>query len=142
MITEYGTVVELRGDCALIKTSKDSSCESCLSRHTCITDNEEEMIVEADNPVHARMGDRVLLTIGADTTIRAGLLLYVIPLLSFLVGILAGNALLAPLFPDYDTDLVAAATGALLLLTALIGLRIYGNMADTTGPKPRIERIV
>ncbi|MCP3676227.1 MAG: SoxR reducing system RseC family protein, partial [Deltaproteobacteria bacterium] len=89
MITEYGTVIELRGDCALIKTSKDSSCDSCLSRDSCITDNEEEMIVEADNPVHAKRGDKVLLAIGAETTIRAGLILYVIPLLSFLLGILA-----------------------------------------------------
>ena len=142
MITEYGTVIELRGECALIKTSKDSSCDSCLSRHSCITDNEEEMIVEADNPIHARMGDKVLLTIGAETTIRAGLILYVIPLISFLAGILGGNAFLSPLFPDYDPDLVAAATGALLLLTSLVGLRVYGSMADTTGPKPRVERIV
>ncbi|MFQ5330469.1 MAG: SoxR reducing system RseC family protein [Thermodesulfobacteriota bacterium] len=142
MITEYGTVIELRGECALIKTSKDSSCDSCLSRHTCITDSPEEMIVEAANPVHAERGDKVLLTIGADTTIRAGLLLYVIPLISFLVGILGGNALLSPLFTDYDPDLVSAATGAILLITSLVGLRIYGSMADTAGAKPRIERIV
>ncbi|MCP3676596.1 MAG: SoxR reducing system RseC family protein, partial [Deltaproteobacteria bacterium] len=100
------------------------------------------MIVEADNPVHAKRGDKVLLAIGAETTIRAGLILYVIPLLSFLLGILAGDAFLPPLFPNYGPELVAAATGALLLILALIGLRIYGNLADTTGHKPRIERVV
>ncbi|NOS36321.1 MAG: hypothetical protein GQ522_06775 [Deltaproteobacteria bacterium] len=142
MITEYGTVIELRGNCALIKTSKDSSCDSCLSRHSCITDTDQEMIVEADNPVHAKRGDKVLLTVGAGTSIRAGVTLYLIPLVCFIFGVVAGNAYLPPFFPHYSPDLVAAATGVLLLILALIGLRVYGNLADTTGYKPRIERIL
>ncbi|MFQ5586671.1 MAG: SoxR reducing system RseC family protein [Thermodesulfobacteriota bacterium] len=143
MISEYGTVIGLRGDCALIKTSKDTSCESCLSRNSCITTtNETEMIVEADNPVHAKKGDRVLLAVGPDTTIKAGFLLYLIPLACFIAGVLLSNVFLTPLFPRHNPDLVAAAGGGLLLILSFVGLRIYGNRADTTGHKPRIERIL
>jgi len=142
MITEHGTVIELRGECALIKTTRDSSCESCLSRHSCITDSETEMIVEADNPIHAQKGDRVLLSIGTETTLKAGVALYLVPLAFFIVGVLVGNTYVTPFFPDYGPDLVAAGTGVLFLFAAFIGLRAYGNAANMEVHRPQVERIL
>jgi sigma-E factor negative regulatory protein RseC len=143
MVEEEGIVVEVRNNSALIKTSRSPACEKCLSKQFCINMDEEEMVIEADNPLHAKEGDKVLITIGGATAIKAGIMFYLLPLVSFITGVLIGQMYIAPLIPGYSPDLVSAASGAILLVATFIGLRIYGKLIYSKKDyRPSIERII
>jgi sigma-E factor negative regulatory protein RseC len=143
MVEEEGIVVEVRGTCALIKTSRNPACEKCRSRQFCISTDETEMLIEAKNLIDAKEGDRVLITIGSATAIKAGFMFYLLPLAGFIIGVLIGQMYISPLTPGYSPDLVSAASGAILLVLTFIGIRIYGIFIYSKKDyRPSIERII
>lgn len=127
---EQGVIIESRGPTVLIKTKRTSSCDGCTSKKSCATVGENEMVIEADNPVGAHVGDRVLYEVGAASVIKAGLLLYLVPVVSFIVGVVLGQSAGPRYFPQYNSDLVSGLMGVGFLVIAFVGLKIYSATAE------------
>ncbi len=143
MIEEHGKVVEVKAGTVIVKTKKSVSCESCASKEACFSSDEEDMIVEADNPVGATVGDEVLFDVAASTILKAGALVYLVPLIFFIVGVVLGQVFGPDYFPDIDTDLVSAGLGFLFLLAAFVFIRIYARRAeDNKGFRPTVTKII
>lgn len=143
MIEEEGTVLELRGEAAIIKARRTTTCESCISKDLCKSLTETEMVVEADNPAGARVGDKVVFTIGAATLLKAGVLFYLLPLIAFITGVVTGQVLIPSVLPGKNPDLASAAFGFLFLALTLVGLRLYGRNAEKKSKlRPRVLRVV
>ncbi|MCK5236730.1 MAG: SoxR reducing system RseC family protein, partial [Deltaproteobacteria bacterium] len=84
MIEEQGQVIEVKENIATIRAERTSACDSCSSKKSCATVSEEEVLVEAINDIGAKAGDNVIFTVGAGTLLKAGILIYVLPLLMFI----------------------------------------------------------
>ncbi len=127
---EHGIVVENKGTVVLIKAKRTSACDSCAASKSCHSIGEEEVLVEADDPVGAKVGDRVAYEVSASAIIKAGMLLYLVPLLSFIGGLVLGSAASALFFTGLNPDLVSGIFGAVFLAGAFIGLKLYGRRLE------------
>ena len=143
MIEEEGTVIELRQDSALIKAERTTACDSCSSKSRCQTLSDTDAVVEALNTVGARSGDHVVFTVGAGTILKAGVLLYLFPLIGFIAGVVAGQAA-SGFFPaSWNKDLVSAVFGFALLSVVYLALSFYSRAAQTKSAyMPTIVRVI
>lgn len=140
---EHGVVVENKGATVLIKTERKSSCDSCASKKLCQSIGETDMLIEADNPVGANVGDLVVYEVGAGSVIKAGMLLYLVPLLSFILGIVLGEEASGRFFAGQNPDLVAGIFGFLFLGAAFVGLKLYGRRLERNKAyRPHVLKVV
>ncbi len=140
---ESGVIVQLKGTMALIRAERSSSCDSCAQKKSCHGGSSgTDAFVEAENRVGARVGDHVVFTVSAGSVIKAGLLLYLFPIISFIIGVVLGQTVAARLLPGQNPDLVSGVLGAVFLALAFAGLKIYGSLADRKRSfRPQILRV-
>lgn len=121
---EEGTVLAVHGDVAEVLLRRSRLCEGCGS--CCVVVDSDTMLAEADNPVGAEKGDRVIVDLPADRSIHAALILYGIPLLAFLVGYGLGALLGAAVFGGgYAVPLGLIFAFASLAISYILISRIY-----------------
>ncbi len=140
---EHGVVVEDKGATVVVKTVRGSSCESCASKRSCQTMGETEMLIEVQNTVGARVGQNVVFTVGAASVMKAGMLFYLVPVLSFIFGVVLGQTVAIKVFPNQNPDLVSGLLGVILLAVSFFGLKIYSRRLEKDSSfRPRILRVV
>ena len=127
MIEEQGTIIETRGEIAIIKAKRGAGCDSCGSKEMCHPSEDEDMLVDARNPIDAPAGSEVIFTVPASTVLKAGALVYLMPLLCFIAGIVIGQIAAPELMPERNKDLVSAFLGFAFVIAAFGFLRIYGR---------------
>lgn len=143
MIEETGIVVENKGETVLIRAERTSSCESCAQKSVCHTGGGGDMLIEADNPIGAKKGDYVVFTVGAGSVLKAGILLYLVPVLCFIFGVVLGQAASKRAFPALNADLVSGILGLVFLIIAFIGLKVYGKFVEKDRSyRPHVLRVV
>ncbi len=145
MIEEHGIVVQCKDGTALIKTHKSSACDGCASKKSCATGQagSDEAFIEADNYVGASVGDRVTFSVGAGSVLKAGALLYLVPILSFIFGVVIGQTkTITGLFHGANPDLLSGAFGVAFLALAFIGLKVYSSFLDKNRTfRPKVLRV-
>lgn len=140
---EMGLVIEERGATVLIKTEKSSSCDNCATKSACHSLSDSEMVIEAENAVGAHKGDYVAFSAGAVSVMKAGVLLYLVPVLSFIAGVVIGQTVVTDYFPAYNPDLVSGVLGVVFLAAAFIGLKLYSRRVEKDESyRPRVLRVV
>jgi len=140
---EKGIVVEEKGSTVMIRTDRKSSCDSCATKSLCQGIGESDMLIEAENLVGAHVGDHVVVTVGAASVLKAGVLLYLVPVLSFILGLVLGQTVVAAYFPRQNPDLVSGVLGAVFLLAAFVGLKLYNRTLEKGRTHmPRVLRVV
>ncbi len=141
---EHGTVVGKKERTVVIRAERTTSCDSCASKKSCHSGAGagNEILIEAEDTVGAKIGDRVAFSVSAGSVLKAGVLIYLVPVLSFIGGVVLGQTLLSGALPGYNADLVAGATGALFLALAFLGLKGYGKLSERKGGlRPRVLRV-
>ena len=145
MTIEQGIVTKIGSEgptTAWVKTVPSGPCSSCSSRHSCHTGpSGEEREVEVLNTAGATVGDRIQLSIGTGSLLKATFLLYMFPILSMLVGGLVANAVAARYFSD--TSLLSALAALICLVIAMAVVRKRGErMAQQEAYRPKIIRVI
>ncbi|MBI5344509.1 MAG: SoxR reducing system RseC family protein [Deltaproteobacteria bacterium] len=125
---EHGVIVKDKGLTALIKAERTTACEKCVQKDSCLSTSDVDMLIEADNPIGAKPGDHVVFTIGAGSIVKAGMLLYLVPIVSFIAGVVLGQTLAKRAFTDWNPDLVSGVLGLIFLAATFIGLKVYGKV--------------
>lgn len=141
---EHGIVVRKNGQTAVIKAQRSTSCDSCSSKKSCHSGagQDNDILIEAEDTIGTNIGDRVVFSASAGSVLKAGALLYLLPVVFFIGGVVFGQAVLAGILPDYNTDLVAGVTGAVCLGLAFLGLKAYGALSERKGSlRPRVLRV-
>ncbi len=101
------------------------------------------MLVEAQNSIGAKVGDHVLYSVGAGSIIKAGLLLYLMPILAFIAGVVLGTYSAPHYWPNANPDLITGIFGLVFLLLAFTALKLYSRFTtDKTNYMPQILRVV
>jgi len=141
---EQGIVVELKANnTALVKAKRTSTCESCASKKSCSTRSSgDDMFVETENTIGASKGDHVVFAVSAGTIMKTGLLVYLMPVIAFLAGIVLGQKVVAPMLPNINSDLVSGALGLIFLIDAFVLLKIYNQYMEKKGGimRPKLLR--
>lgn len=127
MIEEIGTVVETRGNLALVRTERGGACAGCGSANFChMVEGEKEAVVEAENRLHAAVGQKVRVAIPVTTFLAGTLFLYMFPLVGLFLGMACGF-FIARRLPGADHDLLAAVGSLAGLSLFLLIQRLLNN---------------
>lgn len=140
---ETGTVIQLKGTTALIRAERSSSCDSCAQKKSCHGGaSGTDAFIEAENLIGAQVGDHVVFSVSAGSVIKAGMLLYLFPIASFIIGVVLGQTVAVRVFPEQNPDLVSGVLGAVFLALAFAGLKIYSSFIDRKRSfRPQILRV-
>ena len=141
---EYGIVVEKKERTAVIKAERTTSCDNCASKKSCHSGGgaDNEILVEAEDLLGTKVGDRVAFSVSAGSVLKAGVLLYLVPIAFFIGGVVLGQTVLTGVLPGYNADLVAGATGVVFLALAFLGIKGYGALSERKGSlRPKVLRV-
>jgi sigma-E factor negative regulatory protein RseC len=83
---QLGIVVETKGHMATIRAQRHGDCKDCG-----LCPGQDAMMVEARNPVDAKVGQRVAFEIQQVNMLQAAFIVYLLPLVLAFLGALAGG---------------------------------------------------
>jgi len=87
-MTETGTVIKLKKDLAVVRIERKSACDSC--KMCAIRPNSPHIDVNVKNEVSAKVNDIVEIYLTDGAVIKSSLIVYVIPLVFALIGLIIG----------------------------------------------------
>jgi len=140
-MTEYGQVVDVKGDVAHVKFMRSSACGKCQACGMLSAQN--EIVVQVKNEYVAAVGDMVAVSIRMKKAMRASVLAYVFPLLMLVLGVFFGWLMtdVWHVFQNADTTMAlfaiifAAISFFLLKLAAPLYNKSVGNVYRMMGKK-------
>jgi len=124
-------VVGFDGELARIRLESAAGCGGCGSRGTCGSGGRAAQVVRMRLPGHARLGDRVTVSMPSSSVALAGLLGYLLPPGCLLLGtiIAAGR---------YEGDAAAVLGAGLGLVAGLLLARLIAYFALGRGANPAV----
>jgi sigma-E factor negative regulatory protein RseC len=141
MSAERGTVEKTEAGWAWVKTKRSSACSSCASRHHCLTQGGDQMLVKAQNTARAQKGDEVELYLSTKTKLTGTAIVYLIPVLGIFVGAFSANPLSAAIgiSPSLGMALFTL-TG--LVLSIFLMRYLANRMNSKQALTPLVKRVV
>ncbi|MEA5083115.1 MAG: SoxR reducing system RseC family protein [Lachnospiraceae bacterium] len=139
-MAEKGIVTGIKNDLVVIKMTRTEACAKCRA---CIAGmSEKEMIMEADNQCNAQVGDWVELELTENGFFFAVMIMYGIPLLAFLAGILLSYFVIMPRFmPLTNPDLPSFLIGLVFTGVAYLWIRSQEHRWEAKKYRPIAARI-
>lgn len=128
---EIGTVISTGAGSAQIRIRTSDGCEECTAKLFCSPGSEDDHTVVASDPVGVHPGDSVRIIIRGETMFKAAAILYGIPLLLLLAGLLLGMLVVTPFFLPRELFAVTLAlvpTGAWYLFLLVSGKEVSRSM--------------
>ena len=86
-LRSVGTVTEITGDKAKVVFKRTKACANC---DACLHFGSDEAAAEIKNTLNAQVGDRVEIAIRSGSMLKAGFILYLIPLAALIAGVYFG----------------------------------------------------
>jgi len=130
MIEETGIVKEVDGIMAKILIRRRGTCEGCAVRGICEPAG-EGMEIEALNPVMAKPGQKVKVSIKPRTYLKGTIFVYGFPLVSFIAGVIIGKNIGEAYFKKISSDIVSAILGFAALIISFLIVKIWSRKAET-----------
>jgi sigma-E factor negative regulatory protein RseC len=142
-VDRVGTVIEEKGDTAVVQMQRHLSCENC-GRCGGILGNEDrrQLVVEVLNPIKAVAGQKVLVESEARRVIFISFMLYIVPLAGLVAGILLWLKLAEVLGLGGAPEPAAAGVGFALMALIFFAIRIWDRRASKSNKyKPVITAL-
>jgi sigma-E factor negative regulatory protein RseC len=142
MIEETGIVQKTEGIMATVLVQKRGACEGCKATGTCEM-TQEGMVIEALNPVQAKPGQTVSISITPISYLKGTMLVYGLPMVALIAGAVIGKNISDKFFESFNSDLSAAIVGFAAFFAAFMFARVWSSKAEgRTEHKPVIEKII
>lgn len=143
MIEEFGTIVELKGrEIAVVLCKRNSACDHCPSSGACqIGSDSESMLVEAFNPIGAKVSDRVKVITSTKHFLQSSFMLYIVPVIGLLIGALIGQEIGQTLDVSIDPSLLSAIFGVAFLVGTFLCIKVGTRALKREIFMPRIVAI-
>ena len=126
-----GTVTELNGNNAKVVFTRSKACGDC---HACVSFGSDQAETELANTLGAKVGDRVSIELHSGSVFTASLIMYGIPLVALLAGVLIGS---------FISDLFTAVCGIGAAVIAFLIIRLFEPKFKKMGKfDPRMIEIV
>ncbi len=143
MATEDGIVTKVNSSTAWVKCNKCAACESCTAKGFCDTTGggSDDVEVEAINAVRAKIDDRVTISFETSSLLKVSFLVYMIPVLSLILGVVIGDKV-AGIF-NYDRSIFSILAGFLFLVVAFFFVKVKGKeLSKKDAYQPKIIRVL
>ena len=141
MSAERGTVEKVETGWAWVKTKRSSACSSCASRHHCLTQGGDQMLVKAQNTARAKKGDEVELYLSTKTKLKGTAIVYLIPVFGLFVGAFSANPLSAAMGMNPSLGM-AVFTLAGLALSVFLMRYLANRMDSKQALTPLVKRVI
>jgi positive regulator of sigma E activity len=125
---EEGIVVSAADGSAVVRIQHPDTCEECSAKLFCTPGEADAHTVTAMDPLGVHSGDAVRILVRGENVFRAAAMLYGVPLVLLLAGLLLGMNVIAPLF--LPRELFAFACGLCAAGTWYLGLFLSGGAAS------------
>ncbi|MEG6584532.1 SoxR reducing system RseC family protein [Dendrosporobacter sp. 1207_IL3150] len=133
---QEGVVIEVNDDTAKVKTSRHNDCANCGA-----CPGNSAMVLEAYNDLSAKAGQRVVVKIQPDNMLKAAFIVYVLPLVASLLGVIAGTVLAEKL--GISAVWFQIGGGCSTFLLSIWYIRYYDYHARTNAKsRPRVIKIL
>lgn len=127
MVEEEGIIVNLVNGKAVVKAQRSGMCGGCSASKSCYMEGENIMMIEARNPVEAKVGQRVKIALASRSIMYASITIYLVPLVSLFVGALAGRWVALGLNYAVNQEIFEAAIGIIFLAVSFLILKAYNK---------------
>lgn len=101
METECGIVIKVEGKYVYVQADAISFCSSC-SNHECSMRQTKGRELLIENTMGAGIGDRVSFVIPSRGIVLSSVVLYGVPIIFLIAGILLGSLIPLPIFQDSE----------------------------------------
>lgn len=128
MIEEEGIVAEIEGGRAKVAITKKSACESCTAAGVCHPGDQE--LMEADNPLGAKKGQKVKVVIAPQVYLKASIILYGLPMVALVGGAILGKNMAIKYGAAADSDFWAFISGMACLIFSFFFIRMYNKKVE------------
>lgn len=121
-MNQQGYIVEIVDSVtAKLKLKRNSACASCGK---CVTTSEEkDIIVEVDNTIGAKVGDRVEVNMETVNVLKAAFIAYTIPLVALLLGTVGTFYVLKSINITNNVELISGGVGLIFTLISFLVLK-------------------
>ncbi len=128
---EQGTVIEIKGNEAIVEIAPHDKCTKCCS---CGAGKPRRFTVSGENAKGLAVGDRVEVDVATSSMMRVYLLLYGLPLVVFVAAVLL-------LYAIIGSPLISF-TGALTATVAVyFALGFYARKSRGLSPKVTVTKV-
>ena len=142
MMSEEGTVRKISGEKATVLSRRSAMCESCGQKSACntVTDN-KDVEIEAVNTADAKVGDRVQVSIESSSLIKITTLVYLLPVIGLIIGIITGDKFAIKY--SYDPELTSFLAGVFAFIFTFFIIKVIANRLGTQKKyQPEITKIL
>ncbi len=138
---EVGEIIKtLESGEVKVKIKRNAKCGGCSYSALCHPFGKDFMIITALNTKGAKIGDKVEVGFSVMSSNKAVLILYIIPLIFFIMGAILGFYI----NPFHNKDLSSSLSGIFLLIISFLGIYLYHKLLIKDQPQltPTIIRII
>lgn len=139
ILGEIGEVVSVENNKLVVKMQRTEACAKC--RACTAGMKKEEMIIKAENMCSASVGDKVDVVIDNSNFMKATLIMYGIPFLTFMLGIFLGYYS-ALNFNIKNAELVSILSGLLFVIITYLIIHSQENKFKNGNYVPKAIKIV
>ncbi|MBZ9622770.1 SoxR reducing system RseC family protein [Clostridium sp. FP2] len=120
---EEGIIIEiLEGNMAKVKVGRHGECKNCGA---CPGDS--ALIIEAQNLIGAKAGQRVAFEMKETNMLMAAFVVYIVPLIAILLGVIAGQAIAMKF--GYSVRGFQIVGGTLTFILSILNIKIFDKFA-------------
>jgi len=120
---QSGQVLSSDKDYVYIMVNRQSACgDKCSS---CSGSCKDSVLIKADNTVDVQCGDLVKIESNSSSVYKAAFLLYIVPLIVVIIGILISKKLFPVEYVSALSDLIALTIGLVLYLLSMYIIHLY-----------------
>jgi len=136
MVEDIGKVIEIKNRIARVEIPQKTTCSGCLAKGICFPNASGRNIIEAENIPDAKIGDTVKVSVRTGISLKAGILLFILPIVFFVAGFL-----LVQIF--INGELAGFGGGIVFLIGSFFLLKFLNNkISKGAGFKPVIAQIL
>ena len=106
---------------AKLKMQRHSACASCGKCTT--TSEKKDIIVEVDNSIGAKLGDRVAVNMESMNVLKAVGIAYIFPLISLLIGTIGTYYVLQFIENTKNIEVISSIVGIIIMVISFFILR-------------------
>lgn len=135
-----GFVSEVKGDLAIVKIHRKEACGECRACLSGMT--EKEMDIEAKNLCDAEEGDWVELELQENAFFNAVMIMYGLPFVAFIAGIVVGYFAVPKVLPMISPVLSSLVLGVLGIFLTMLWIKSQNPRWESGKYRPLATKIV
>lgn len=143
-MNQIGQIVKIvNSDTAVLKMKRMSACAKCGKCKSIGDSESQEILVEVNNTIGARVGDTVEVTMDNIDILKATALVYIVPLIGLMLGVFVTYFILTYAKITPHIEAISGVMGIIVMLLSYLILKANDRkFKESKKFLPRVEKIL